>query len=98
MYIVDGQMQVCFEKCFLAVEAAHFLDRGDEANVRSYLDVVLPLEVHGVGVVYPEEVGVFLHDRDGVVLRKVLHLRWDRDGPVSAEEGRTELLGHNPPG
>lgn len=55
--------------------------------MQSYLDVVLSLEVHGVGVIHPEEVGVFLHDRDGIVLRKILHLQ--RAVPVSAKKGRT---------
>lgn len=79
--------------CFFAFALFNVL--GVEADVQAYLDLVLPLEVHGVGVVYPEEVGVFLHDRDGVILRKVMHLQ--RDGPVSAERRENPNFQANTP-
>lgn len=56
----------------------------------SRLDVVLPPDVHGIGVVHPKEGGVFLDDRDGVVLRKILNLR--HHGQTKISQRRNEVV------
>jgi len=58
------------------------------AQSSTRLDVELPPDMHGVGVVHPKEGGVSLEDRDGVVLRKILNLRPDGQTEGLPEEER----------